>query len=41
MNDALSWEPDTDITLAEAFVLSVEIECEPMSFEGSAREVDW
>jgi hypothetical protein len=41
MNDAMSWEPGGDITLADAFVLSVEIESERMSFEGSAREVDW
>jgi hypothetical protein len=41
MNDAMSWEPGADITLADGFVLSVEIEYEPMGFEGSAREVDW
>lgn len=41
MNDAMSGEPGADSKLAEAFVLSVEIECEPMSFQGSAREVEW
>lgn len=41
MNDAMSGESGADIKLAEAFVLSVEIEREPMSFQGSAREVDW
>lgn len=41
MNDALSREPGADVKLAEAFLLSLEIQCEPMSFQGSAREVDW
>lgn len=41
MNDEMSRESGADIKLAEAFVLPVEIESEPMGFQGSAREVDW